>query len=102
MNFENFRKDIESKLNKIAEFELQEFHFEPHSFGNGIIAYRIKGRIHKFIFDGRESELTWLISKSHQKYFGADLTEFKKLDGLEISSEQLKNGIKTVHNKELC
>ena len=36
MNFENFRKDIESKLNKIAEFELQEFHFEPHSFGNGI------------------------------------------------------------------
>lgn len=98
MNFEDFRKDIESKLNQIAEFELQEFHFEPHSFGNGILAYRIKGRIHKFVFDGRENELIWLISKSHQKYFGTKLKEFKKIDGLEISTEQLNNGIKTVHN----
>ena len=98
MNFEDFRKDIENKLNQIVEFELQEFHFEPQSFGNGILAYRIKGRIHKFIFDGRESELTWLISESHQKYFGVNLTEFKKLEELKISTEQLKNGIKTVHN----
>ena len=99
MNFEDFRKDIENKLNQIAEFELQEFHFEPHSFGSGVLAYRIKGRIHKFIFDGRESELTWLISKSHQKLFRTNLKEFKIIDGLEISSEQLKEGIKTVHNK---
>ena len=98
MNFEGFRKDIESKLIQIAEFELQEFHFEPYSFGNGVLAYRIKGRIHKFVFDGRENELTWLISDYHQKYFGANLTELKKLDGLEISAEQLKNEIKTVHN----
>jgi len=98
MNFEDFRKDIENKLNLIAEFELQEFHYEPHSFGNGIIAYRIKGLIHKFVFDGRESELIWLVSKSHQKYFGADLTEFKRIDRLEISKEELEYGLKTVHN----
>lgn len=94
MNFEGFRKDIETKLTSIAEFELQEYHFEPYSFGNGILAYRIKGQNHKFIFDGREKELTWLISKSHQKYFGANLTEFKRIDGLEISSEELEYGIK--------
>lgn len=99
MNFEDFRKDIENKLNQIAEFELQEFHFEPHSFGNGILAYQIKGRMHKFIFNGRESELTWLTSKSHQKYFGANLTEFKKIDGLKISLEQLENGIKQYTTK---
>jgi len=98
MNFENFRKDIESKLDSIAEFELLEFHFEPYSFGNGIVAYRIRGRNHKFIFDGRENELIWLISKSHQKYFGADLTEFKRINGLKISQEEIENGIKTVHN----
>ena len=40
MNFEDFRKSIELKFNSIAEFELLEFHFEPYSFGNGILAYR--------------------------------------------------------------
>lgn len=58
MNFVAFRKDIESKIALITEFELQEFHNEPHSFGNRILAYRIKGQIHKFVFDGRENELT--------------------------------------------
>ena len=98
MNLEDFRKDIESKLNQIAGFELQEFHFKTHSFRNWILTYQIKGRIHKFTIDRRKCEITWLISKSHQKYFGAYMTEHKKLEGLEISSEQLKNGIKTVHN----
>ena len=28
MNFEDFKKDIENKLAKITDFELQEFHFE--------------------------------------------------------------------------
>jgi len=98
MNFEDFRRDIENKLDSISEFELLEFHFEPYSFGNGILAYRIKGLNHKFVYDGRENELTWLLSKSHQKYFGANLTEFKRQNGLEISVEELESGIKTVHN----
>ena len=94
MNFEEFKKDIESKLDSITKFELQEFHFEPFSFGNGILAFRIKGQNHKFVFDGRENELTWLVSKPHQKYFGADLTEFMRKDGLDLSIAELENGIK--------
>lgn len=34
MNFEQFRNDLETKLSLIAEFELQEYHFEPYSFGS--------------------------------------------------------------------
>ena len=99
MTFENFRKEVEFKLNSITEFELQEYHYEPYSFGNGVLAYRINGHIHKFVFDGREKELTWFVSKPHQKYFGADLTVFMKNDGLELSIDALQNGIKTAHNK---
>jgi len=94
MTFEEFREDIERKLNSIAEFELQEFHYQPHSFGNGILAYRIKGQNHKFVFDGRENELTWLVSKPHQKYFGATFTEILKKSGLELGSDRIEKEIK--------
>lgn len=94
MTFEEFRKDIERKLNSIAEFELQEYHYEPHSFGNGILAYRIKGQNHKFVFDGRENVLTWLVSKPHQKYFGANFGEVLRRNGLELTSEEFKKEIK--------
>ncbi len=94
MNFEDFRKDIELKLRSITEFELQEFHFLPYSFGSGSLAYRIKGQNHKFIFDGRENELTWLISKPYQKYSENNFTEFKRFYELNISNEELRNGIK--------
>jgi superfamily I DNA and/or RNA helicase len=94
MNFEDFRKDIEKKLNAISKFELQEYHYVPFSFGDGILAYQINGQIHKFVFDGRDMELTWLISKAHQKYFGAELTEFKRQEGLNLSVKELENGIK--------
>ena len=89
MNFEDFRKDIESRLISKIEFDLQEFNFLPYSFGNGLLAYRINGQNHKFIFDGRENALTWLKSKTHQKYFGSDFTEVEKFDGLMISDEVL-------------
>lgn len=94
MNFEDFRKDIESRLISKIEFELQEFNFLPYSFGDGLLAYRINGQNHKFIYDGRENELTWLKSKMHQKYFGSDFAEFKKFDGLIISDEVLWKGLK--------
>ena len=93
MNFEQFKEDIETKLKSIAEYELQEFHFEPHSFGNGVLSYRVKGRNHKFIFDGRENELTWLVSKPHQKYFGANFSELRRFEGLNIKEEELKKEI---------
>ena len=93
MNFEDFRTNIERKLSSIDEFELQEFHYIPYSFGNGILAYRIKGRNHKFIFDGRENELIWSISKPHEKYFGANFSELKRFDGLNIEKEELEKEI---------
>lgn len=94
MNFEGFRNNLERILKSIAEFELQEYHYEPFNFGNGILAYRIKGQNHKFIFDGRENELTWLVSKPHQKYFGAKFKEILRTDGLELNSERIEKEIK--------
>lgn len=94
MTFEDFRKDIEDKLGSVVKFELLEYHYEPYSFGNGILAYRINGQNHKFVSDGREKELIWFISKLHQKYFGASFKEIMRKDGLELNSDELKNGIK--------
>jgi len=94
MNFEDFRSDLETKLKLIVEFELIEFHYLQYCFGNGTLAYRIKGRIHKFIFDGRDNSLTWLISKNHQKYSDVKLTEYCRFSGLIINEEELLKGIK--------
>ena len=94
MNFENFRIDLETKLNSIAEFELMEFHYLHYCFGSGILAYRIKGRIHKFVYDGQYNILTWLISKENQKYSDAKFTEYFKFSGLIINEEELLKGIK--------
>lgn len=94
MNFENFKTQIESTLKSTIDFELQEFIYQPFNFGNGILAYRINGQIHKFIFDGRENELTWLKSKIHQKYFDADLTIYQRIEGLSLEKKDLLEGIK--------
>ncbi len=87
MDFEEFRAEIETKLNLDQRIELQEYHFEAHSFGSGLLAYRIKGANHKFVFDGRENELIWMIGKSHNKYFGAEWEEYKTFDGLEVGDQ---------------
>lgn len=94
MSFDDFRLDLESKFALIAEFELLEYHYEPHSFGSGILAYLIKGRNHKFVFDGRDNKMTWLVSEPHQKYYGADFKEVLRKDGLELTATELKNEIK--------
>ena len=96
MDFEDFKKDIESRLISKIEFELQEYNFMPYSFGSGLLAYRINGQNHKFVFDGRENELTWLKSKPHKKYYESEFTEFEKFDGLTISDEVLWKGLKNV------
>ena len=94
MNFEDFKKDIESRLISKIEFELQEFQYFPCNFGSGLLAYRINGQNHKFVFDGKESELIWLKSKTHQKYTESNFAEFERFDGLNISDEVLWNGVK--------
>ncbi len=94
MSFEDFRQDLESKFALTTEFELQEYHYEPHSFGNGLLAYRIKGRNHKFVFDGRDNTLTWFVSESHPKYYGADFKQILIKVGLELTATELINEIK--------
>ena len=85
MNFEQFRTELETQLLKTSQFELQEFHYQPQSFGNGIVAYRIFGRIFKIEYDGREQEILLKQSEPHQKYFGASFTEIGKFYELEDS-----------------
>ncbi|BFP40025.1 hypothetical protein FGF1_08700 [Flavobacteriaceae bacterium GF1] len=93
MNFEEFGNHIENKLNSITRYELLEFHYEPFSFGNGLLAYRISGRNHRLIYDGRENELTWERSEPHEKYFGAKFSMFKKFDGLNLTEEEINNSL---------
>lgn len=89
MTFEDFRSDIENKLSALAPFELQEFHFQPYNFGSGILAYRVNGTIHKMEFDGRENQLRWFTSHSHEKYSKSTFKEVLSIQGLEISKGQL-------------
>jgi Txe/YoeB family toxin of Txe-Axe toxin-antitoxin module len=96
MNFEDFRKEIELRLISKIKFELIEYSFLPYSFGSGILAYRINGQNHKFVFDGKDNELTWLKSKSHEKYNENEFTEYGKFEGLKISDEVLWKGLKNV------
>jgi len=91
--FDEFKSEVERTLRSIADFELQEYHYQPSSFGNGILVLRIRGVIHKFVFDGRENELIWFVSPRHSKYFGAKLSEFKKIEGLVLTKEDLESGI---------
>ncbi|MGB6034720.1 MAG: hypothetical protein WBG42_00530 [Cryomorphaceae bacterium] len=94
MSFDDFKKDVETKNGSITKYELQEYHFEPYSFGSGRLGYRIKGKNHKFVFDGRDNRLTWLVSGPQKKYFEANFTEIFSKDGLEMTVEELKNEIK--------
>ena len=89
MNFEEFRHDLENKLKAIYRIELIEFHFQPLSFGSGVLAYRIEGKIHKFIFDGRDNQLSWLISQKHQNYVFENFSTIKIFDGLFQTSEKI-------------
>lgn len=85
MNFEEFRIELELELSRNVEFELQEFQYHPQSFGNGLVAYRISGRIFKIEYEGRERELCILVSEPHQKYIGASFTELDRVYDLANS-----------------
>ena len=95
MNFENFRVDLETKLNLFVKYELIEFHYLEYCFGNGLLVYRINGIFHKFTYDGRDNLLTWWISKKHQKYPEAKFTEYSNFSGLVINNEELLAKIKS-------
>ncbi len=68
MNFLELKEQFERKLNDDYMFELLELHYAPHAFGSGMTAYRIKGRIVKLIYDGRDNDIQLLVSSNHDKY----------------------------------
>src|SRR6476659_5933428 len=68
MDFLELRTQFESKLNNTFKFERLELHYMPYSFGTGIIAYRIKGRLIRIIYNGRDNEIEVYSSKPHEKY----------------------------------
>ena len=99
MNFLQLKDEFESKLNENYDFEILELHYLPYSFGSGMIAYRIKGRIIKIIFDGRENEVQLIGSKPHDKYPNCSWTtvftglpsEFIEIAAAKLNSLYVQN-----------
>ena len=70
MNFPEFKDILETKFKALTSFELLEYQYQPYSFGNGLVAYRINGYNYRLIFDGKETELIVERSNPHEKYNG--------------------------------
>lgn len=73
-DFLEFKGQFEAQLSVDLKFELLELHYAPFSFGSGMIAYKIKGRVVKLIFDGKDNIIELWISPKHLKYPGLGLT----------------------------
>ncbi len=67
-NYLELKGKFEAQLSADLKFELLELHYAPYSFGSGMTAYRIKGRVVKIIFDGKDNIIELLISAKHLKY----------------------------------
>ena len=91
MTFETFKTDIETILANQTKFELVEFHYLPYSFGSGLLAYRIAGKFHKFVFDGRDGELSCYRTNKNDKYETENFELYRTFTGLTISTEILKD-----------
>ena len=74
MTFLELKEQFENKIKDNYKFELLELHFAPYSFGSGMTAYMIKGRIAKIIYDGRDNEVQLLVSPLHDKYPNSSMT----------------------------
>jgi hypothetical protein len=72
MDFLELRQQFEKNVKH--DFELLELHYAPYSFGSGMTAYRIKGKIIKVAYDGRDDQVELLISAKHDKYSNASWT----------------------------
>lgn len=91
MNFEDFKKDIEYKLKLLTKFKLIHYCYEPASFGSGLLLYKTHNHKHKFIFDGKENHLIWLIKKqSFYDLIFSNCNEVLFKKGLDISLNEVK------------
>ncbi len=69
-----FKGQFEAQLSDDLKFELLELHYAPYSFGSGMTAYKIKGRVVKLIFDGKDNMIELWISAKHLKYPSSGLS----------------------------
>jgi len=86
LTFDHFKSHLETQLSNTTTFELLEFHYLPYAFGSGLLAYRIKGQLHKFIYDGKDNQLSWFTSTQTSAYETANfelLQTFKGLDNVK-------------------
>jgi len=90
MTFEDFKAELEIKLKRVSDFELQEYQYLPYHMGSGLLVYRIKGKIRKLSYDGREKEIEVQESLPHEKYSGkCTWTEKGRFYELDKCSEQV-------------
>jgi hypothetical protein len=73
-DFKEFKRHFEAQLLTDLMFELLELHYAPYSFGSGMTAYRITGRVVKIIFNGQDNIIELLISDKHINYPSSGLT----------------------------
>ncbi|WP_258101700.1 hypothetical protein [Marinoscillum pacificum] len=99
MKFEDFRTELEAKLQTIEKFELQEFLYQPYSFGNGRLGYRINGNCYRLTYDGRERQLRVDSSEPHEKYSGATWSELRTFDELSENISEVAQLLATGTNK---
>ena len=68
LDFKNVVSNFESQLKTEFEFEVQEKNYSAYSFGSGLAAYKIKGKMFRLIFDGKDNIVALEKSDSHQSY----------------------------------
>ena len=68
MNFLEFSSSLNQKIKERVETTLLEVNYKDYFFGSGFYAFRVRGKIIKLNFDGREFYLTLEISKEHDDY----------------------------------
>ena len=89
MDFLELKEQFENKLKGDFKFELLDLHYSPYAFGSGMTVYRIKGRIIKVMYDGRDNEIELITSKPHDKYPNTSWTTI--FTGLP--SDFIENGV---------
>ena len=96
IDFLELKDQIELQLKNDFKFELLEIQYAPYAFGNGMIAYRIKGRVVKIIYNGRDNQIELMVSAHHVKYDRAELTTVfwcLPTDFISIGIEELKKSL---------
>jgi hypothetical protein len=73
MNFLEVLGDLEQRLEHSFECEMLELHYIPYSFGSGMAAYSIAGRVLKVDYEGKTDNIQISLSAGQQNYPAGEL-----------------------------